>query len=330
VGDEDTIIKLSIDVSAMNLNQTVKMKLAAKTALPDYYKVYTLDLVEVGDAVSLVNDALYHFRGPTVLAAEAGSRWSVQQLNELKVVFTPICESDLPLTCSMSEKATQLIVNLKDLNANTFGEYNQATIRDTPFLQDSIVKAVYMVQKYKTLESGVDCFVQLLLDRLGFYDEWLYVFPQLRLKLLYGRVTEKDAIPDFTVMDVVSFLRMTVVEDKNYDSNNVNGEPQLIAELIAMLQTNAIEGIEESEAVKQQPKLIFGVRVNRLRFWFYFIDNPNHLLTAMANNSIASEVTRVSKLGGDNGLDFINKKHRDIIIRTLNAICCHFREKGAN
>ena len=59
-----------------------------------------------------------------------------------------------------------------------------------------------MVQDYSGNESAVHCFVRLLLNRLCFFSDWLFVFPQLRLKLKYGTATVKDAIPDFTVMDV--------------------------------------------------------------------------------------------------------------------------------
>lgn len=54
-----------------------------------------------------------------------------------------------------------------------------------------------------------------MLHLLGVFDNWLYLFPQLRLMLLYGaRDVEKDAIPDLTVMDILSFLKMVVVQDK--------------------------------------------------------------------------------------------------------------------
>ena len=68
-----------------------------------------------------------------------------------------------------------------------------------------------MVQKYGDHGRVVDCFVHLLLNRLCFFSDWLFVFPQLTLKLKYGAGIVKEATPDFTVMDVVSFLRMAVM-----------------------------------------------------------------------------------------------------------------------
>jgi len=145
-----------------------------------------------------------------------------------------------------------------------------------------------------------------------YFDDWLYVFPQLRLKLVYGDAIVKEAIPDFTVMDVMSFLRMAVVEDKRHDDELKNSEPQLIAELIALFQANA-DDTDKKGSLKREAHepYIMGVRVNGLRFWLYHIDNPNHLLASLASNSAASDVTEVKKLGHEmNGLDFLQPEDR--------------------
>jgi hypothetical protein len=200
------------------------------------------------------------------------------------------------------------------------------------FLCHFLPEAVYMVQKYGDHESVVDCFVHLLLNCLGFFSDWLFVFPQLRLKLKYGGGIVKEATPDFTVMDVVSFLRMAVMEDKRLNDTYLNSEPQLVAELIAMAQANAEDEANnygaEMKGVNAPP--IIGVRVNGLRFWFYRVDNTNNLLNAMASNSSASEATKIKKLVGEdkNGLNFLVSADREIIIRTLAAVCDQFRSNG--
>ena len=190
-----------------------------------------------------------------------------------------------------------------------------------------------MAQKYGDHESVVDCFVHLLLNRLGFFSDWLFVFPQLRLKLKlkYGAEIVKEATPDFTVMDVVSFLRMAVMEDKRLNDTYLNSEPHLVAELIAMAQANSEDEAKINDAqmkgVNAPP--IIGVRVNGLSFWFYCVDNTNNLLNAMASNSSASEATRIKKLGDDtHGLNFLVSADREIIIRTLAAACDQFRSNG--
>lgn len=81
----------------------------------------------------------------------------------------------------------------------------------------------------------------LLLYELGYYDGRLFAFPQFPMDLRFGGIN-KQAIPDITVMDVLSFIRMIVVKDKKSRAMNfVNSEPQLIAELIAMHQRNNCE-----------------------------------------------------------------------------------------
>ena len=84
------------------------------------------------------------------------------------------------------------------------------------WLQTPLVKATYLCTKYYDNESLVDSFVNLLLERLGFYDGWLYPFPQLSLPLRYGAAPAKKtkAIADFANMHVLSLYRMAVVEDK--------------------------------------------------------------------------------------------------------------------
>jgi len=71
--------------------------------------------------------------------------------------------------------------------------------------------------------------MHLLLEKLGFFDNWLYAFPQMRIPLMYGNI-KKWTIADFAIIDVLSYYRMAVVEDKRFDDQSRNSEPQLIAE----------------------------------------------------------------------------------------------------
>lgn len=107
-------------------------------------------------------------------------------------------------------------------------------------LQHPIWKSLYMLLKYSNHESGVDAFVSLLLSELGFMQEWLWLFPQLSLPLMFGKIA-KTAIADFTILDVFSFYRMAVVEDKSENEIRQNSEPQIIAEAIAVHQQNKIK-----------------------------------------------------------------------------------------
>jgi hypothetical protein len=160
------------------------------------------------------------------------------------------------------------------------------------------------------------------------------------MKLMYGGPsgTAKEAIPDFIVLDVVSFLRMAVVEDKRFNDEMKNSEPQLIAELIALFQANAGDkaknsGVNVAKKVKKEEDEkaapIIGVRVNGLSFWFYLIENPDNLLLAMDTCLSASEKTTIKKLGGDIGLNFLHPHDRSIIIQTFDTFRLQFCDAGS-
>ena len=52
--------------------------------------------------------------------------------------------------------------------------------------QHPLAKCCAIILKYRTLESTVDGFMYPLLFYLGFFEEWLYVFPQYEMELVYG------------------------------------------------------------------------------------------------------------------------------------------------
>ena len=155
--------------------------------------------------------------------------------------------SGSPCALEMSQKAIDLIVllekmpSLQDLEG-LFVEAQNGREADSditdPFLELPLVKATYFLKKYQDQESIVDSFVSLLLEKLGFFDGWLYAFPQMKVPLLYGDATLKEATADFTILDVLSFYRMAVIEDKRLQDTIINSEPQLIAEAIALHQAN--------------------------------------------------------------------------------------------
>jgi hypothetical protein len=352
VGDDNATFLITVPdvLQAVNLNQTIQtilselhlmkgIKRARDTVDPyDHYELFNHDQEFVGSAASLVNDQTYYFKAPTALNILSASNWTEGELAALKVQFEIV--SSLPSFSTAvvrSEKAVELIEELVELNDRSYIPDYKNLERPDIRLKNLFYKAVYIVQKYHNHESAVDIFVQLLLYRLGYFDDWLYVFPQLRLKLRYGQGLETQnkclAVADFTAMDVVSNLRMAVVEDKRLvDSQIINSEPQLIAELIALYQAHdfTVEEIGASTAtasVTVRPPVV-GVRVNGLHFWFYQIDDPQHLLNAMTTKLAANEWTTVSKLGGPLGLSFLKPDERTTIIHTLDDICSLFKVEG--
>ena len=96
----------------------------------------------------------------------------------------------------------------------------------------------------------------------------------------------------------------------------VYSEPQLIAELIALLQLDA------------DICPVIGVRVSGLKFWFYRIENPKVLLSAMSSKVGVDEETIVEKLGGSDGFNFLDSEDRTKIITTLDHICTVVKREG--
>ena len=54
----------------------------------------------------------------------------------------------------------------------------------------------------------------LLLCDVGYYDERPFAFPQFYIDLRFVTRTSKQAIPDITVINVLSFIFLIMLEDK--------------------------------------------------------------------------------------------------------------------
>ena len=173
------------------------------------------------------------------------SKWTPITLEDLKVAFMDYnsLAAMFPSssTVQLSIKATTLLNELKDLDINFILSYESrsssarknadllsTTEVDSTVLkgfsgklseptkfndsqtvqlqQHPLCKALFIMDKYSHLESPVDSFVFQLLCYLGFNDDWLYIFPQMQLRL---RSKNKEVIskPDFTLMDIISFFR---------------------------------------------------------------------------------------------------------------------------
>jgi hypothetical protein len=222
----------------------------------------------------------------------------------------------------LSEKASTLIEELQTLPTlsalDEFYSVAAASRKDDAAFQDAflelpLVKATYFVKKYQDQESIVDSFMHLLLGKLGFFDGWMYAFPQMKVSLTYGTGVLKEATADFTVLDVLSIYRMAIIEDKRFQDHVLNSEPQLIAESIALHQANSgmskkrrrsSRGSSSAEVCSSSSPVegsdadgnIFGVRVNGLDFYFYLIPVYDTVLTAMSVMSATTTDTIVFKL----------------------------------
>jgi len=314
-GDLHKFIKTFCETNLLEKKRSVKeLNLSSKYFSHNLYDDQQAIILNTN---TLVNKGNYYFKAPMTLIPKSASSWIKDDLDKLKVCFVEKESFHAFSNITTSSKSLGLIDELKDLaDSNYCREYSNFS-RDDAFLKNFFTKAIFIIQKYHDHESAVDCFVQQLLYRIGFFDDWLFVFPKRRLTLTYGRSENIcTAVPDFTIMDVVSNARMAVIEDKSVDNVYVNSEPQLIAELIALLQLDACICP------------VIGVRVSGLKFWFYRIENPKLLLSAMSSKVGVDEETTVEKLGGSDGFNFLDFEDRTKIITTLDNICTVVKREG--
>jgi hypothetical protein len=277
----------------------------------------------------------------TPLQRHSGSKWGSEDLDNLMVTFeevTSVAEFRGKIaepSQSLSQLATVLIKTLEAMPSHLSPAFNEAfKERNKPeslVLQHPLVKATYFVEKYSNQEAAVDAFMQLLLSHLGYNDDWMFAFPQFDLSLSYGNVAGSfKAKADFTVMDVLSFYRMAVVEDKRLQDRVLNCEPQLVAEAIAEAQANinvskkrkAEDDDHSSESAAtlgstnaEDP--IYGVRLNGLAFYFYVIPVSKAILEAMSQSVRATRGTKVFR---SQRLDWDKVEDRKDIITILDTI----------
>jgi hypothetical protein len=312
------------------------------------------------DWASVQDGEVLNFFIPTKIVAESASNWSSVQVEQLRIRFVDVAVN---LDITLSDKASALVKRLEPLNVGIVDEYvhlkkDQDASQNKvmmSLLDDVLIKAVFMISKYAEIESPVDLFMVLLLYELGYYDGRLFAFPQFPMDLRFGD-TRKQAIPDITVMDVLSFMRMIVVEDKKSNAMRfVNSEPQLIAELIAMHQRNNWEknvskkrGWTEPEKEKVEEKQeeqesnqesesfqdllksedgLVGIRVTGTSFCIYVMRVSEHVLNAMNCQTQAVNDTYVQRIGP---LDFKNENDRGLLISFLDYFRLIMIEKGAS
>jgi hypothetical protein len=170
----------------------------------------------------------------------------------------------------------------------------------------------------------VDTFVSLLLYFLKYFSGALFPVQKLPLPLCFGQVA-KTAAADFTVLDIFSFYRMAIIEDKNLTNLRAKSEPQLVAEAIAIHQKNSAVRQQQGKRLKVEEdesgsstEPIFGVRINGYMFHFYCLYISDSIENAMRTSSQATKSTKMFRLGSEDGYNFVNQADRDIIISVLD------------
>ena len=278
----------------------------------------------------------------TNLPIGSASDWDDICTSMLKVHLEEVSVDDLlGGKRTLSEEAIALILKLADLDANNSTKYFSRNIskealeelRKDESLIQPVRKCLYLISKYLTNEALVDSLVSLLFHELGFYFGMLYPVPQHSLPLQYGGEVNATAKADFNIIDVLSFCRMVVAEDKNQASIRVNSFPQLMAESISAVQKN----LETATSCKRKweeldesigDSAMLGLRVNGTFFFFYNINVSRPILSAMKFKGPASEDTSMKMVGGSEGLNFLDPAQREVIITILDAWRADIEKKG--
>ena len=278
----------------------------------------------------------------TNLPIGSASDWDDICTSMLKVHLEEVSVDDLlGGKRTLSEEASALILKLADLDANNSTKYFSRNIskealeelRKDESLIQPVRKCLYLISKYLTNEALVDSLVSLLFHELGFYSGMLYPVPQHSLPLQYGGEVNATAKADFNIIDVLSFCRMVVAEDKNQASIRVNSFPQLMAESISAVQKN----LETATSCKRKweeldesigDSAMLGLRVNGTFFFFYNINVSRPILSAMKFKGPASEDTSMKMVGGSEGLNFLDPAQREVIITILDAWRADIEKKG--
>ena len=310
----------------------------------DSYTLVTVNSALVANFAALEGEKMLIFRQKIV--PFSGHEWTDVQLDQLKVRFRDVdlgtFFSDSALTSlQMSERGEALAELLAELDKTLDQKYASSpdvdasdAICTSPMLQNPICKALFAAEKctyeYKSHESFVDDFVKHLLNAMGFNDGRLYAAPQLRINLHYGE-TVKTTTADVTVIDLLSYASIGVVEDKYWRERMMfkDSTAQLVAEGIAIAQYNEAvrgqkrdaEGNPKAASESTSPgELVYGIRVTLSRFHFYVMRVSPQIHGALKNHVIATEPTIMYRYKSDDGLDFMVKKERDEIILMLSLL----------
>lgn len=319
-----------------------KLELLKRGTSLDPYRLVTVKNALVSDFSSVEGQSMLIFHVPEKIIPLSGNEWTDVQLDQLKVLFEYVEVREFFSTAGltsfqMSARGEALVELLCGVDETFHRKYVPAVIdagdertsaeaiRSSPLLQNPICKALFAARKYVEHESFVDDFVKHLLNEMGFNDGSLYAAPQMRINLFFGE-TEKMATADVTVIDLLSYARIGVVEDKNRDST-----AQLVAEGIAITQRNEAAGGQKRDAggnlkgVSEESsstcsETVYGIRVTGSLFHFYAIQVSPQMHSALRNQTAAATSTTMYRYKSEAGLDFMVKEERDEIILMLSLL----------
>ena len=281
----------------------------------------------------------WHLSIKRVIKPESACYWDDGQLSGLSIDFQDIQNKEDFLNgftvFPISKIALDFILSLEGFDSSIIGEFvqykekkNENITRFDSLKINKIIKVLCLSSKYPNTESLVNLFMTFLFDALGYYSDRLFAFPEFKHKIVFGnsdKINIKEAKPDFTIMDVFSYLRMVVVEDKSEENpdGETKVEAQLIAEAIAIYQAN--QSIDRSSLKRKNldsdndndnNNSVFGVKVKGLTLQFFVIPISNQIISAMNTLIPSEQKTYVKKYGPFN---FKIKSDRYTIIEMLDC-----------
>ena len=296
------------------------------------------DFTSISQFVPIEGQPSLIFHSPEEIVPLSGNEWSNVQLDQLKIVFADVNYvdffSDSKLTqFEMSARGAKLVEQLSGIDHRLHLRYQPAmdesadqsgrarAIREDPLLQHPICKALFAARTYAPHESFFDDFVKRLLGEMGFNEGSLYAAPQIRMNLSFGDI-EKVTSVDFTIIDLLSFTKIGVVEDMRSSSDST---PQLVAAGIAITQRNEeINGRQTyhtpGNTKADSSETVYGIRVTGSLFHFYAMQISSEIHSAMKNRTSAVSPTTMFRYKNSSGLDFMVKQERDEIIFMLSLL----------
>lgn len=306
----------------------------ANLQIPRAANLQTYQVIDSRDRIctsfaDIEDGQLYSFTVPAFFPPAPASEWTERHVSTLlKVEFHD--DYDFIGNHVQTQLAATVLDELDDVDGNNLMRRYHTKALSLEELQDfrnvnatalttPLKKAMYAVEKFTNNEATVDSFLNLLLYKLGYYEQWLLPIPQHKFQLEFTDCT-KEAICDFCIIDVVSFAVMAISEDKIVNNQCVNSEGQLFAEMIAATM-QLIRGKKRKfpyEEVQLTPteRKMFGLRVNGLIFHFYEVEVSDSMLQAVRSGRATSNATTVHCR---RNLDMRDKEDRKVIVNILDT-----------
>eukprot|EP01031_Cornospumella_fuschlensis_P027485 gene27485-33190_t len=343
-------VELEFKYNLISTQVSVKSNLVGQDFLNAIHsQVYAANTLPAG----FLND--HKLRLASGVGVASASAWVRSNLKELGIDDSVVAVDDLKSFLDLlgvseyvhSSSSHLAIANeLTDLTAGTLNTYVQrnlfSSLRSKDPLYDlhrkPLTKALYLMNKHSNLESLVDNFTSLLLDKVGFNEGMLAVAPKLGLKIVYGTQGTVDAIADFCVVDVLNNVIFVVTEEKPKD---VDSLPRTVAECIAaycsneMLRNNDVRNdvheakVPRLDSNKQPvPPRIVGLRICATRFNFYVMEISESIARALQSGMACNSKNNLyqftcGRTVNSAGLDFMVNDDRKVILEVLCKLQRH-------